>query len=92
MNLLSHILAFSFLVLVLLKGVQFHRALVCRQESWQMSLDLASKALFPKSTAIESNYHPTCHVLFIRKQKQVSWQRASSLKRNIFNLDIRGSL
>jgi hypothetical protein len=92
MNFLSWTLALLVLVLLLLKGAQFYRALVCRQEAWQMSFDLGSRYLFPNAGTTETSYHASCHLFITRKHKQVSWQKVPSLKRNIFDLELSGSL
>jgi len=92
MNFFSWCLALSLLVLFLIKGAQFHRSLVCRQESWQMSFNLGTRALFSKALPTETTFHRTCKVVFVRKLLKVSWQKMPSLERKVFDLGLRGSI
>ena len=92
MSSISWVLGLSVLILLLLKGTEFHRAMVCRQEAWQKSLDLVTNSLFQGNPIHEIAFHSACRLSFVRNRDQVMWQKIPSLQKNVFELGIRGTL
>ena len=92
MTFISWIMGLSLLIFLLFKGIEFHRAMVCRQEAWQKSMDLLSSSLFQGSPKQEIAFHATCRLSFIRNKDRVLWQKVPSLKKNVFELGIKGTL
>jgi hypothetical protein len=92
MNYISWIMGLSLLTILVFKGIEFHRALVCRQEAWQTSLVLLSRSLFQEAPVRERAFHTSCRLSFSRDQNRVVWQKVPSFKRNVFYLSLQGTL
>ena len=92
MSFLSWTLALSLLLIMVLKGTEFHRALVCRQEAWQMGLHLLSRSLFQGAPEREQAFHSACRLSLVRTHRQVRWQKVPTLKTHAFELGLIGTL
>jgi hypothetical protein len=92
MNLLVWVASLSILVTLLLQGVNFHRATVCRQEAWLKSAELKTRSLLSKPKSHERDWHLACRLHVLRKQDRVSWQRLPKTEANEFHLPLKGSL
>ena len=92
MKILPSLLALSVLILLMLEAVAFHKATVCRQEAWLKSMELKTRSLLSEVKPYERLWHLNCRIHLLRNGDQVTWQRLPQLKKNHFQLDLRGSL
>lgn len=88
---LAWLMAITFLVLLVVEAVDFHRNTVCRQIAWKESVILATRATL--STAKESDWgwHGGCRLKINRVAKSIHWQRLPKGKHS-FLLDLSGQL
>jgi hypothetical protein len=92
MNVLHWLVALSFLIILLIEAVDFHRATVCRQEAWLKSTELRTRSLLSNPKPRERDWHLQCRIHLVRDQETISWQRLPSLKKHDFDLPLRGAL
>ncbi len=79
----------SMLVMLTLlsKSLEFHRATLCRQETWRGALILRTGALLSKAPTQDKLYISKCRKLISRKETIVSWGRNTNLE-----LSLKGKL
>jgi hypothetical protein len=92
MNLLVWVASLSILVTLLIQGVNFHRATVCRQEAWLKSTEVKTRSLLSKPNSRERDWHLSCRLHVLREHDRVSWERLPQTKAHRFELPIEGSL
>ena len=92
MNILSWILTLSLLVFCFIEAVALHRATVCRQQAWLRSTELITGATLTDQSRSQSSYLIDCQIVVSLNEESVSWRNLKTLKKNIVEVDLKGSL
>lgn len=85
MNVTSWTLSLSFLILVFIESIKFHRKTVCRQEAYLKSTELLTKGLLSRHGNAR-DWHHGCRILFQQNSQEVHWNT------HLFSLNLQGKL
>ena len=92
MNFLSWLLSLSLMIYLLMEGVVFHKATICRQEAWLEAFNLTVKTTLSTKTTPTQYIDPGCRLHVVQTNGKVFWQRFPSLKRQTLDLKLKGHL
>ena len=92
MSLISWLFSLSTLVLVMIEGVTFQRATLCRQKAWLRATELKTGTLLSEVSPHARDWHLGCRIHFYRNQDVITWQMLPNLKENLFTLPLKGKL
>lgn len=92
MKILSWIIAISIIVLLIIEAVAFHKATVCRQNTWLKSTENITHSLLSNSPKSSKEWVRNCNILIFRSEKKIIWHNFSKIKKNHFEINLKGHL
>lgn len=92
MKLVSTLLCLSLLIFTFIEAVALHRATVCRQKAWLRSTELLTASTLNSAASSQSSLDVACQISVNIEGRSVSWRKARTLKKNAFEVDLKGYL
>jgi hypothetical protein len=92
MNILSWVLALSFMVGALYESLKFYQASLCRQLAWLKSTESLTRSLILGAQPQETIHTLGCQLTIKRLHRVVKWSAVPQNKWHSFEAKLKGSL